>query len=164
LNVGDVAVFTAGRGATTSNIRSATLDFGDGTSVDLGNLSGSTTAAHQYSQGGTYTARLNATDVNGEATTSTVIVIVQEPVTVSLSLSNQGNRHIDATANVIGCTPRTFDWNFGNNAVDQTQSTTNNSASSDYTAGGTKTVTVTVRCNDGRTANTSRQLTLDTNP
>jgi len=83
---------------------------------------------------------------------------------VLLNLSNSSNRHIDATATVLGCTARTFDWNFGNNAVVQTLSTTNNRASADYTAGGTKTVTVTVRCVDGRTTNTSGQLTLDVNP
>jgi hypothetical protein len=107
---------------------------------------------------------LTATDVNGEVSTSTLIVIVQEPATVLLNLSNSSNRHIDATATVLGCTARTFDWNFGNNAVVQTLSTTNNRASADYTAGGTKTVTVTVRCVDGRTTNTSGQLTLDVNP
>lgn len=164
LNVGDVAVFTAARGQTTSNIRTSTIDFGDGTIIDLGNLSGTVGASHQYLVGGSYTVRLTATDVNGEVSTATLIVIVQEPATVFLNLSNSGNRHIDATATVLGCTARSFDWNFGNNAVVQTLSTTNNRASADYTAGGTKTVTVTVRCVDGRTTNTSGQLTLDVNP
>ena len=169
LNVGDVAAFTVARAAATgtttaTNIRSATLDFGDGTIVELGNLSGNVTASHQYLQAGTFTVRLTATDVNGEVATSTLIIIVQEPATVFLNLSNSGNRHIDATALVLGCTARSFDWNFGNNAVVQTLSTTRNQASADYTAGGTKTVTVTVRCIDGRTTNTSGQLTLDVNP
>jgi hypothetical protein len=172
LNVGDVAVFTAARAAsgtgtgtgTTTNIRSATLDFGDGTIVDLGNLSGPVGASHQFLLGGTYTVRLTATDVNGEVSISTLIVIVQEPAIAFLGLSNRGNRHIDATTTVLGCTARSFDWNFGNNAVVQTLSTTNNQASADYTAGGTKTVTVIVRCVDGRTTNTSSQLTLDVNP
>jgi len=164
LNVGDVAVFTAARGQSTSNIRTSTIDFGDGTIIELGNLSGPVGASHQYLVGGSYTVRLTATDVNGEVSTSTLIVIVQEPATVLLNLSNSSNRHIDATATVLGCTARTFDWNFGNNAVVQTLSTTNNRASADYTAGGTKTVTVTVRCVDGRTTNTSGQLTLDVNP
>jgi len=164
LNVGDVAVFTAARGQSTSNIRTSTIDFGDGTIIELGNLSGPVGASHQYLVGGSYTVRLTATDVNGEVSTSTLIVIVQEPATVLLNLSNSSNRHMDATATVLGCTARTFDWNFGNNAVVQTLSTTNNRASADYTAGGTKTVTVTVRCVDGRTTNTSGQLTLDVNP
>jgi hypothetical protein len=132
--------------------------------VELGNLSGSVGASHQYLVGGTFTVRLTATDVNGEISTSTLVVIVQESVNVLLNLSNSGNRHIDATATVTGCTARIYDWNFGNNAVTQTLSTTNNSASSDYTAGGSKTITVTVRCVDGRTTTTSGQLTLDVNP
>lgn len=164
LNVGDIAVFTAARAQATSAIRSATLDFGDGITIDLGNLSGSVSASHQYLIGGTYIVRLAATDVNGEVATATQVVIVQESATVLLNLSNRGNRHIDASAQVLGCTPQRFDWNFGNNAVVQTLSTTGNSASADYTAGGTKTVTVSVRCIDGRTTNTSGQLTLDVNP
>ena len=164
LNVGDVAVFTAAKGQNSSTIRTSSLDFGDGTILDLGNLSGSVAASHQFLVGGNYNVRLTATDVNGEVSTSVLSVIVQEPATVFLNLSNRGNRHIDATATVLGCTARSFDWNFGNNAVTQTLSTTNNQASSDYTAGGTKTVTVTVRCTDGRTTNTSGQLTLDVNP
>jgi adhesin/invasin len=164
LNVGDVAVFTAARGTNTSNIRSAVLDFGDGTLVDLGNLSGSVSASHQYTQGGPYTVRLTATDVNGEVSTSTLIIIVQEPVNLLLNLSNPTSRRISATATVTGCTPQRFDWNFGNDAVTQTLSTTTNQASSDYNSGGSKTVSVTVRCTDGRTTQTSAQLTLPAIP
>jgi PKD repeat protein len=164
LNVGDVAVFTAARGTTTSTIRSAILDFGDGSAIDLGNLSGSATAAHQYSKAGAYTVRLTATDVNGEVSASTLIVIVQEPVNLLLNLSNPTSRRISATATVTGCTAQRFDWNFGNDAVTQTLSTTTNQASSDYNTGGSKTVTVTVRCTDGRTTQTSAQLTLPAIP
>lgn len=164
LNVGDVAVFTAARGTTTSTIRSAILDFGDGSAIDLGNLSGSATAAHQYTAAGAYTVRLTATDVNGEVSTSTLIVIVQEPVNLLLNLSNPTSRRISATATVTGCTSQRFDWNFGNDAVTQTLSTTTNQASSDYNTGGSKTVSVTVRCTDGRTTQTSAQLTLPAIP
>ena len=164
LNVGDVAVFTAARGTTTSTIRSAVLDFGDGAAIDLGNLSGSATAAHQFTASGAYTVRLTATDVNGEVSTSTLIVIVQEPVNLLLNLSNPTSRRISATATVTGCTSQRFDWNFGNDAVTQTLSTTTNQASSDYNTGGSKTVSVTVRCTDGRTTQTSAQLTLPAIP
>jgi PKD repeat protein len=164
LNVGDVAVFTATRGTTSSTIRSAILDFGDGSVVDLGNLSGTVSASHQYNQAGAYTVRLTATDVNGEVSTSTLIIIVQEPVNLLLNLSNPTSRRISATATVTGCTPQRFDWNFGNDAVTQTLSTTTNQASSDYNTGGSKTVSVTVRCTDGRTTQTSAQLTLPAIP
>jgi PKD repeat protein len=160
LNVGDVAVFSAARGTTTSNIRSATLDFGDGSMIDLGNLSGTVSASHQYTQAGSYTVRLTATDVNGEVGTSTLIVIVQEVVSVTVNLNNPSGRRIDATATVIGCTPSRFDWNFGNGATPSTVSTTNNSASATYASGGTKTVLVSARCTDGRTAQSSGQLDL----
>ena len=107
---------------------------------------------------------MTATDVNGEVSTSTLIVIVQEPVNLLLNLSNPTSRRISATATVTGCTSQRFDWNFGNDAVTQTLSTTTNQASSDYNTGGSKTVSVTVRCTDGRTTQTSAQLTLPAIP
>jgi PKD repeat protein len=165
LNVGDVAVFTVSKGTSSSNIRTATLDMGDGTVIDLGNLSGSVSVSHQYSAAGTYSVALTATDVNGEVSSAKQVLIVQELAQVTLSLSQSGslsqnNLTISATATTLGCTPQRFDWNFGNNANNQTFSTTDNSASSTYSAVGSKTVTVSMRCTDGRTAQTSGQLTL----
>jgi hypothetical protein len=160
VNVGDVAAFTLARGATTSNIRSATLDFGDGTSIELGNLSSQATVSHQYTQAGTYTVRLTATDVNGEVATSTLVIVVQEVVSISLSLTQQGTRSISGQATVIGCTAQRYDWNFGNGATPASFSTGGNTASSTYASGGTKTVIVSARCTDGRTAQTSSQLDL----
>jgi len=158
VNVGDVAAFALARGRTTSNIRSAQLDFGDGTSIDLGNLSSQATVSHQYTQAGTYTVRLTATDVNGEVATSTLVIVVQEVVSISLSLSQQGPHGLFAQATVIGCTAQRFDWNFGNGATPASFSTGGNTASSTYVAGGTKTVIVSARCTDGRTAQTSGQF------
>jgi PKD repeat protein len=160
VNVGDVAAFTIARAQTTSNIRSATLDFGDGTTLELGNLSGQATVSHQYTQAGTYTVRLTATDVNGEVATSTLVIVVQEVVSVSLTLSNPTSRRIDAEATIIGCAAQRFDWNFGNGATPSSFSTAGNTASSTYATGGTKTVIVSARCTDGRTAQTSSQLDL----
>jgi len=157
LNVGDVASFNIARGTTTSYIRSATLDFGDGTMVDLGNLSGPVTASHQYTTPGTFTVRLIATDVNGEVATSTLVLVVQEVVSISLSLTQQGAHGVFAEATVIGCTAQRYDWNFGNGATPASFSTGGNTASSTYVAG-TKTVIVTARCTDGRTAQTSGQI------
>lgn len=164
LNVGDVAVFSASKATGSSNIRSATLSFGDGTSVSVGNLSGSVTASHQYTVAGTYTVTLAATDVNGEQSTATQVLFVQEAAQVTLALTQATTRRITAAATVSGCTPQRYDWNFGNGAVTQTFSTTTNTAQSDYSNGGSKTVTVTVRCTDGRTTQSSAQLTLPDAP
>jgi len=158
LNVGDVAAFTIARAQTTSNIRSAILDFGDGNVLDLGNLSGQATISHQYTLAGTYPVRLTATDVNGEVATSTLVVVVQEIVSISLSLSQQGVHGLFAQATVIGCVAQRYDWNFGNGATPASFSTAGNTASSTYVAGGTKTVSVSARCTDGRTAQTSGQF------
>ena len=80
------------------------------------------------------------------------------------AIDQAGQARIDATATVTGCTPQRYDWNFGTDAETPTLTTTGNSASAIYNNGGTKTVTVTVRCTDGRTTQTSSQRTLQTTP
>src|SRR5207247_418530 len=41
-------VFTISKSSASSNLRSATIDFGDGTSQSLGNLAGNSTVPHTY--------------------------------------------------------------------------------------------------------------------
>lgn len=50
------------------------VDFGDGTSVDLGPITSATTVTKRYSAAGTYTVRV--TQTNLDATTSTAVIVV----------------------------------------------------------------------------------------
>jgi PKD repeat protein len=158
-NVGEAVTFTAERGATTSNIRSSVLDFGDGGSVDVGALSGSVVVAHRYDTAGTYTARLTATDVNGETATATQIVRVEAATGVTLALTPAGLT-VTAEASASGGTVLRYEWNFGAGATPSSFQTTTASTSATYATNGVKTVSVTVRFTDGRTTSTSGQVTL----
>lgn len=158
----DNITFTAGRGSTTSNIVSSTLDFGDGSSTALGSLASPANVAHRYASPGTYTAKLTATDNNGETATVQQVIRVDDLPTVTVDLSMSGLT-VDATATVANLGSATvlrYEWTFGSDATPSTLTTITNTARTTYSATGTKTVTVRVVLSDGRIVSTSKQIVL----
>lgn len=159
---GSAVTFTVSRGTSTSALVRATLDFGDGSSTSLGNLSSTATVTHVYQSPGTYTATVTSTDVNGEQTSASAAVTIttRTPLSVTitaasdLAVPGQGQRWT-FTANVTPATGgadmvESYTWDFG----DGTSATTSgNQTAHVYGPGsnGRKTVTVTVRTTDGRT-------------
>ena len=161
VTVGDTVTFTASRAQNSSVTSSSTLDFGDGQSESLGSLSSPVSVAHRYNQGGVYTARLTATDINGETTTtSTVINVTDLIATISLSVTNTVTRTVQATATLSasGSTISRYEWTFAPDGNPASLTTTTNSATSSFAAAGTKTVTVRVVLTDGRSATASGQI------
>jgi adhesin/invasin len=161
VTTGDTVTFTASRSENSSVVASSTLDFGDGQSESLGNLSSPVSIAHRYSQGGIYTARLTATDINGETTTtSTVINVTDLVATISLSVTNTVTRTVQATATLsaTGSTISRYEWTFAPDGNPASLTTTTNSATSSFATAGTKTVTVRVVLSDGRSATASGQI------
>ena len=160
---GQAVTFTASRGTTTgaASISSSRLDFGDGSSASLGSLASPTTVNHTYSNNGTYTATLTATDANGEtsSTSVTVTISARPPLGVSLAATpgtsqpGVGN----TTSFTATVTPPTggadmvesYTWDFGDGS---TATTSGNTTTHVYRSNGAKTATVTVRTTDGRTA------------
>ena len=155
VNQGQSVVFTAQRGATTSSIVSSTLDFGDGSNtVSLGALSSAVTVPHAYTQAGTYTATLTATDVSGETTSDTEIVQVLAPPQASVSAVVTVGMTVQATATTSVAATQ-YVWTFEGTA---TQTTSTNTATHTYSTSGTKTVSVTATLVDGRTVSASTQV------
>ncbi len=146
-SVGQPVVFTAQRAQGSGNLTSAVLDFGDGSSVNLGTLSGPATVPHAYTGAGTYTARLTGTDANGEGSTSVQVVQVS-PVTGSLSASITTGRTVSATATVSAPVTQ-YQWDWGDMS---TSTTTSATAQHTYTAAGTFTIQVTATLQAGGTA------------
>jgi hypothetical protein len=145
-SVGQTVVFTAQRGQGSANLTSATLDFGDGSSVNLGTLSAPTTVPHTYAQAGTYTARLTGTDANGESSTSSQVIQVSA-VTAALTTSLAGMT-VTATATVSAPVTQ-YQWNWGDSSSSTTTSAT---APHTYAASGTYTITMTATLQAGGTA------------
>jgi PKD repeat protein len=137
-------------------LTSATLDFGDGSSVNVGTLSASTNVPHAYTQAGTYTARLTATDANGENAESSQVVQVNAAASVSLQLTKSGLT-VTGTVTLSGATATQFAWNF-EGGTNPNYVNTSSEQTHTYTAMGTKTVSVTVTLSDGSTRTVSRTI------
>jgi PKD domain/Bacterial Ig-like domain (group 1) len=161
ISTGETVTFTATKATGSSVISSSTLDFGDGQSVTLGSLSSPASVAHRYSQAGTFTARLEAQDVNGDHTTTTFVVRVEDLVaTLSLTITNPQTRTVQAiaTLSAIGVTIARYEWTFAPDASQSALTTTAGSATVNFAGPGTKDVTVRIVLTDGRSASASAQI------
>lgn len=174
-------VFTVAKGASTSNLRSATIDFGDGTSQSLGNLAGgNATVTHTYTGPSStapraYTATVTATDINGESSIASTAVNITPratPTPMSIILTatpgakTATNQRWTFVAEVSGggdggtgtAIVESYSWDFG----DGTTATTNGKQTSHvYTERGTKVVTVTARTADGRTVSAREEIVVE---
>ena len=164
--------FTVKKASTSSVLRSAILDFGDGTSQNVGNLAADTTVSHAYAgpSGSTprlYTAVVTGVDINGEVSSASTSVSVTPAAPLSASITTAtgetataaGQRWTfaaTAAGGGEGATPapiQSYTWHFGDDTEDVT--TSGSSTTHIYnvsTTGARYTVTVTARTVDGRTA------------
>jgi PKD repeat protein len=148
--------FTASVAPVAGNgtvIRSASVDFGDGTTTPLGGVTGTNIALHHvYQLGGTYTVTLTATDSNGGVGTAVTTVFVQSatPLGVSISFTrtvvDASNTLATFTATVTGlgnAVVLKYQWDFGDGTP--FQETTTNQVTHNYTKPSPpRVVTVTV--------------------
>ena len=168
-------VFTVTKATGSSALRSATLDFGDGTSQALGTLvGGAVTVPHTYAGSDTsnprsYTATVLATDINGESTSASVTVLLTPRVTptpISVAVDGTGGTATASgqrwtfTATVTGggeggtgnATVQRYDWDFGDGDTATTSSATTAHIYDTELTEQRRIVTVTIRTQDGRTA------------
>ena len=138
------------------------VDFGDGTSQNLGRINGQQTVTHTYTSAGTYTIRVTGRDASsGESVVATTAVTVgnRPPLAVTIT-ATPGTAVVGRgqpwtfTANVTPATGgadqvESYTWNFGDGS---TATTSGNSTTHIYASNGQRTVTVTVRTIDGRNA------------
>jgi hypothetical protein len=174
-------VFTVTKPTGSSALRNATLDFGDGTAQALGNLAGGTaTVTHTYtgptgSTALTYTATVQATDINGESgAASTSVMITPKPtitpISVTISATSgtataEGQRW-EFTASVTGggetgtgnATIKEYRWDFGDGSSATTSGTTTAHIYETETTEQRITVSVTVIAQDGRTASARTEI------
>ncbi|MBI4266346.1 MAG: Ig-like domain-containing protein [Acidobacteria bacterium] len=165
-------LFTVTKPSGSSTLRSAVIEFGDGSSDPLGILSGSpatATSTHTYNGPSdanprTYLAIARVTDINGEVALASTTVIVtpratRPPLGVTLA-AELGTavvgigRPVTLTATVTPTTDgsdvvQKYEWTFG----DDTKAETNgNKVTHVYTTNGLKTAAVKVTTVDGRSA------------
>jgi adhesin/invasin len=157
VTVGATVIFNASRVSGSGNLVSSTLDFGDGTSANLGALGSPVNVPHAYAQSGTYTAVLTGRDADGETASASQVVQVNAGVGVTLSLTASGLT-VTARADVTGTTATQYAWTFEGTTTNRI--TTENTTSWTYTTAGTKTVTVVVTLSDGTTRTVSGTITI----
>jgi hypothetical protein len=167
-------LLTVTKATGSSALRSATIDVGDGDSLNLGNLAGGSAAiTHAYagpsgSTSATYTVTVRVEDVNGEsATTSTSVVVTpRSAIGVSLTTASEtattSGQRWTFTATPIGVTDlgtiQSYAWDFGDGA-DVT--TSGGTTAHVYTARGRFTVRVTMQTVDGRTATATTEILIN---
>jgi Bacterial Ig-like domain (group 1)/PKD domain len=147
--------------ASGANVSSVHVDFGDGSSADLGAVTGASTVPHVYSSPGVYTATATARDGTGDAgSLSTQVVIGALQITLTAS-PNPTCVDVPTTFTVGGLGSAQidhFDWTFDDGT---TFSTTSPQTTRTFTTRGTKTVRVDVfGVTGGKIATQQLQLTV----
>lgn len=137
--------------ATSSAIRSAVIDFGDGNSRQLGAIGGTTTSiSYQYTRTGFFTVSVTATDALGQVGVSTLAVQVTDRFAIAVNVTQSvvaGVATFSATASPrTGTTIRSYAWDFGDGS---SASTTGSITSHRYTATGTYRVRLWVTATNG---------------
>ncbi len=146
---------------TGTTIQGVQISFGDGSApASLGAVSGSASAQHLYSTGGTYTVTLTATDSAGARGTTSTVVVVRAPNGPAVSVA-AGPNAVAGTATTFtisitpaaGTTIQSVQVSFGDNTPPANLGAISGSSSTQhvYAAAGTFTASVTATAAGGGT-------------
>ncbi len=153
-SVNDTVFFNA---SSSTGATAFTWDFGDGSSGS------GVTPTHQYSRGGTYTVTLTAANNVGQsATTSKTVTVSAAQIVADFTFSptdpsiSKGTNTVifDATPSSVGVT--TWAWDFG----DGSTPASGQKPSHKFLLQGTWVVRLTVTDSAGRTATTTKNVTV----
>ena len=108
---------TANPGTNGAPIQNVTVDYGDGTSDELGSVIGHVISVqHVYGDDGTFRPTVTATDTSGQTATASTVIVVQ-PILVSITATQSPTdpKTFNFTANV---SPQaraiaSYAWTFG---------------------------------------------------
>jgi PKD repeat protein len=161
-SVGLPATFTFAVTAATANgsaVRDLTVNWGDGTTQDLGQVSGTASATHVYRNSGTYVITATVLDASGNTTTvstSTTVIPVPRPTIIITpspvpgKVNTQTNLQVQVTL-PSGISVQDLTINFGDGQSADLGGATTANVPHVYTTTGTFTVTVTVLDTTGQT-------------
>jgi hypothetical protein len=147
---------TANTGTGGAPLQNVVVNYGDGSSDDLGAVSGTVSVQHIYGDDGSFTPSVTATDTSGASASASTVIVVQ-PLLVSITATKTGvANQVTLAANIspVGSSIASYAWTFGDGT---TQTTSGNSTTKTYAGVGTYTVRVTARTstNHSVTATTS---------
>ena len=147
-----ITVNTATGGAPLQNV---VVSYGDGSSDDLGSVTGTVVVQHVYGDDGSFTPSVSVTDTAGATATASTVIVVQ-PLLVSIT-ANKAALQVTFVANVspAGTAIASYTWTFGDGT---TQTTSSNTTVKTYAAAGTYTVRVTARAATNHTATSTTSV------
>lgn len=151
---GSPTTFTVAAAATApATVRQVTVDFGDGTIQTFGNT---TSVAHIYRSGGTYTVTATVEDTNGGRSTGSTVVVVQESsplvaltATSPVAVNGIVTFSVTITQNPGNVPVESVLFTFGDGEARQVQSL---STTYSYSSPGTYVASALVRFTNGRTS------------
>jgi hypothetical protein len=105
-------------GSGSAPISTVVLDFGDGSSMNLGALNSSTSVPHVYQISGSFMVRATALDTSGQSTSMAIPIVVYPSVPFTLTVTGPSGRvgtPINLTAVPAAGSPAivSYTWNFG---------------------------------------------------
>src|SRR2546425_1054351 len=137
-------------------------NFGDGTGNQAGGFADPNSLSHTYTVKGTYTVRVNATDVNGKIASASAGITIATPnlsMTASCPQTAIVGTTIQCTATATGGTsPYSFSWSFG----DGTANIAGNPASHVYDVHGLYTVKVNATDANAQVVSASTTIMIQT--
>ncbi|MCC7127115.1 MAG: Ig-like domain-containing protein [Acidobacteria bacterium] len=158
-------------GSTGNSVRSVLINWGDGTTTQLGAILGSTIVPHTYARAGSYTIHAATTDTQGIPGELTLPVNVTEPAGIGVTLTatpnpvsvsnalQQGLVEFTASAGALGggttASIQGYWWDFGDGGG---TFTTGGATNHRYTAPGNYNATVTVRSTAGHEGVAQRSI------
>jgi Bacterial Ig-like domain (group 1)/PKD domain len=155
------AVFTIGVGTLPPGdaVRNIHLEWGDGTSLDLGAISGNTAVSKVYKTPGTFIITGTLTDTAGNSiTNSTTVTIIPVPRPTIIITPSPVPGHVGAQTTLTiqvqlpsGISVQDLSINFGDGQTADLGGATSASVPHVYTSVGSFTVTVTVVDTSGQT-------------
>jgi hypothetical protein len=109
---------TVAAGSGSAPIRTVVLDFGDGTSMNLGAATGSISVPHVYRISGSFTVTATALDSSGQSTSMAIPIVVYPSVPFLLTVTGPSGRvgtPINLTAVPAAGSPAivSYAWDFG---------------------------------------------------
>jgi hypothetical protein len=165
-SVGTPVVFTVTPGTGTTP--RVVIEWGDGSSTDLGTVSAARSAAHTYAQAGTFIVTATAeasgdTFATSKAVTVTAVVATPVSVTIASSPSSPVNRCVEVTFTASVATSSadpvtTYSWSGAGESGDATNTP---SITTRYSNQGTQQIRVNVVTSSGRTGSQTLNFTVN---
>ncbi len=167
--VGQPVVFTVTpREGTSPRV---VIDWGDGSSTDLGTVTAARTAAHAYSTSGTFIVTATATAAGDSFSTSRAVVVGSRTFSVTISSDTGASadrcQDVTFTATVAPSSETivSYRWSItsGVSGEGETVTTTDNELTRNFEEG-SKTISVTATNDEGRTGAATMSMTIRTTP